>query len=197
MHLDDLGALDLASDRLSSALAAIDEAQWALPTPCDEWDVSALVDHVTGGNRFTVSVLRGRSADDAIADAIASFDDGHASAHDAEASLTEQRAAFNRPGALDGTCDHVAGPLPVALVLRLRLHDLIVHTWDLEQSLSPPAEIPALLVRWGLEEMAATGSLEAAGFDPPGDPPPGSDVGRGILNAETPQDRYLGRFGRR
>jgi len=187
-RLGDLAALDVVTDRLAAVLGGGGGHQWGQPTPCEGWDVAALVDHVTGGNRFTVSVLAGRSAEQAMADAIASFGDGHASVGEATTALAEQHAAFGRPGALDGTCDHLAGPLPTRTVLRLRLHDLIVHTWDVEQSLRPPADIPPAVVHWGLHELTTHGSLDAAGFGP--DPEAG---GRG---PEPPQVRYLGRFGR-
>jgi hypothetical protein len=49
-------------------------------------------------------------------------------------------------------------------VLRARLHDLIVHGWDLGESLRPPAGIDDDLVAWAVAELAADGSLTAQHF---------------------------------
>ena len=45
--------------------------------PSEEWDLEDLVDHVTGGNRLTVLVLGGASAEDAMAETRKSFDESH------------------------------------------------------------------------------------------------------------------------
>ncbi len=44
MELADLHRRSVESWR--SRLDAVDESQWGLPTPCAEWDVRALVNHV-------------------------------------------------------------------------------------------------------------------------------------------------------
>ena len=45
------------------------------------------------------------------------------------------------------------------------LHDLIVHSWDIDHTLDPPASIPTDLVRWGLDELADNDSLTRKHFD--------------------------------
>lgn len=161
MDSDDLAVLDLVSDAFISACRPVRDDQLGGETPCSEWNVTDLLDHVTGGNRFTVGILRGDSADDALTAAVASFQDGHDPVAASADSTRLQRAAFHEVGALDRICDHVAGAIHGRHVLRLRLHDLIIHTWDLDEAIDPPAVIPEELVRWSIAELADPQSLTA------------------------------------
>ena len=71
--------------------------QWDLPTPCTEWDVRALVNHVVGEDRWTRPLLQGMT----IAEVGDRFDgdllgdDPQAVGHDAatDASSRDRRAA--------------------------------------------------------------------------------------------------------
>ncbi len=157
----DLTALAGTTDHLVAALRSIVHDDWASPTPCEEWDLAALVDHVTGGNWFTLGVLAGLTSEQAMAATVARFDAGSAGRDEAIRSAEEQRVAFEGAGVLDRSWHHVAGTLSGRAVLRLRLHDLIVHTWDIEQTIGPPAAIPDELVEWGLGDLADAGSLAA------------------------------------
>ena len=58
--------MDASRDRLARALdatgaliAGIRNDQWANATPCPEWNVRTLVNHVVFGNRMFADVLRG------------------------------------------------------------------------------------------------------------------------------------------
>ena len=133
---------------------SIGEDQWSLPTPCTEWDLEDLVDHVTGGNRFTVLVLGGATAEDAMAETRKSFDESHEPRTAALSSIKAQRLAFDDPDVLDRTCNHIAGELTGREVLRIRLHELIIHTWDIAEAVNPPASIRDGYVEWSHAEIA-------------------------------------------
>ena len=87
----------------------------------------------------------------------------------------------------DRTYQHAAGELTGREVLRLRLQDLIVHTWDIGQSVAPPAALADELVQWGLAELADPDSLTVQHFAVM---VPGDDA------ASPVQTRYLAAFGR-
>lgn len=186
---DDLTALRAMTSELVDALTGAAGVDGARSTPCDEWTLADLVDHVTGGNWYTIRVLAGDSSDEALAAAMARFGDGSASASAAVRSTIDQLGAFEQAGVLDRSWPHVAGELPGRQLLRLRLHDLIVHTWDLNETCRPPASVPAALADWGRRELATPGSLMARHFDIPpvaGDRPVG----------DTSSATYLHHFGR-
>jgi uncharacterized protein (TIGR03086 family) len=157
----DLDALTSLSAHLSAALAAIEDHQLTLATPCSDWDLAALVDHVTGGNWFTAEMFGGQTADKAMTNTLEQFGGGTASIAEATSSVNEQAAAFSEPGVLDQTWRHVAGDLTGRQILRLRIHDLIVHTWDIKQTLDPPSALPTGIEVRGAAAVALAGILRA------------------------------------
>ena len=188
---EDLRALHLASHQLRATFELIDDADWLRPTPCPDWDLRALVDHVVGGNWFTCGVLDGRSADDALAETMTAFEHGDVDVSRASASCVDQVAAFARAGVFEQTWQHVAGPLTGRAMLRLRLHDLIVHLWDVQTSLGITDSLPAELIAWGQAELADEGSLAAAHFGVEA-----IDTLRFPTAELEPTTRYLSTFGR-
>jgi len=161
----DLAVLAQVTELFEQLCTTIHDDQWDLPTPRSEWNLDQLVDHVTGGNRFTVSILDRQSADNALQTTMESFDSSH---RVAEAAISSSRAltkAFSSPDALNRPCHHVIGEVPGRVVLRLRLHDIIIHTWDIAQTLTPPAVLPNELVSWALADLSDSDSLAAQHFD--------------------------------
>lgn len=140
------------------------------------------------GNWFTVAILAGELADDAMAATMERFGDEAATSEAAILSLSDQVAAFHRPEVLDRRWSHVAGDIRGRQILRLRLHDLIVHNWDVEETPRPGASLPDDLVRWGLDELVHDDSLTAQHFDLDRAP-----SRRAPNNSET---AYLETFGR-
>jgi uncharacterized protein (TIGR03086 family) len=160
----DLATLATVTRHLSNRLAEIEDEHWQLPTPCEDWDVRGLVDHVTGGNWFTIAILSGESADLALAGTMRRFDHASPTASEAIRAATLQHKAFQEPQVLERRSDHVAGTIQGREILRLRLHDLIVHVWDLDSSLSTTAQLPYDLAKWGITERSRNDSLSASHF---------------------------------
>ena len=167
MNTEDAGDLALLA-RVSSDFellcTSIRDPQWSLPTPCAEWNLEQLVDHVIGGNRFTIRILAGESADAAMAETVRSFDERHETPAAALESINEQLLAFDEAGVLDGILHHVAGELTGREVLRIRLHELIIHSWDIAQALDPRAFIRDEFVAWSFGEICKPESNTAELF---------------------------------
>jgi uncharacterized protein (TIGR03086 family) len=111
-------------------VAGIKDDQWQDPTPCDDWDVRALLQHVVSGNRWVKPLVDGQTIEqvgdrldgDLLgADAIAAY----------EASAAEADAAFSAAGALDVPVAVSYGPVPASVYCGHRLLDVFVHGWDL------------------------------------------------------------------
>lgn len=161
----DIDTLHSVTGKLTDAIASIEPGKWVSATPCSGWNLTALVDHITGGNWFTVAILAGETSENAMTNAREKFAGGSAGRDAAIRSLHDQLRAFLRPEVVDQTWDHIAGTLSGREILRLRLHDLIVHSWDVAESLHPGTTLPDSLFRWGLDELAADDSLTAQHFD--------------------------------
>ena len=184
--VDDLAILARVSSDFEILCRSISEDQWSLPTPCTEWNLEDLVDHVTGGTRFTILVLNGATAGDAMDETIKSFDESHEPRTAALESIKAQLLAFDKPGVLDRLCNHVAGELTGREVLRIRLHELIIHTWDIAQAVNPPASIRDGYVAWAFAEIARPTSTTSERFA----------LDTSALEGERSETALLAAFGR-
>ena len=155
--------LERAAEHFGDLLASVTDDDWSGPTPCDEWDVGDLIDHVIGGNRFTVEILAGATADDAITSVVASFEGGTPDRAAAfRSSADRQVAAISEPGALDRMCHHPSGDYPGEVILGFRLGDLVLHGWDLARAIGADERIDPELVEAVWAEMEPRAHLLAA-----------------------------------
>ncbi|MFD8756645.1 TIGR03086 family metal-binding protein [Kitasatospora sp. NPDC059577] len=176
------------------ALAAFDERvrlitpdQWDSPTPCSDWSVRDLVNHLTGEQLWvpellmgaTIGEVGGRFDGDVLgADPVAAWTDA------AEAA----RQAWAVPGAADLTVHLSFGDVSGQYYLDQLTTDLAIHTWDLAEGTGRRTRLPAVLVDFALGQISGYGDLSGSGlFDPPLPVPEDAD----------PQTRLLGLTGRR
>jgi uncharacterized protein (TIGR03086 family) len=136
-----------ASDGFADRLGRTDLDQWELPTPCADWNVRQLVNHVTQGNLNYVRILDGAPAAEFIrmrevdalgSDPVAAF----------AASARACAEAYAAPGALDRVVDHPLGHLPARQALAVRTTDTAIHTWDLARAIGADEDLDPALVEW-------------------------------------------------
>jgi uncharacterized protein (TIGR03086 family) len=166
---DDLVALHRrALAETGRLVAGIGGDQWAGPTPCEAWDVRALLGHVVAGNYWAAELAGGRTIDE-VGDR---FDGDLLGADPASAYANSARAAdaaFSMPGALERDCAVSYGPVPGSVYLGHRIIDVVLHGWDLGSAIGDPAGIDDNLAAatWTilepqLESMRAAGAFEAS-----------------------------------
>jgi uncharacterized protein (TIGR03086 family) len=129
-------ALDATRDRV----AAIREDQWDLPTPCDDWNVRAVVNHVVAGN-WWASMLAAGSTIDEVGDRFDGdlISDGAIAAYDASAAAADE--VFSAPGAMQAPCAVSYGPVPGEIYCGHRFVDVLIHGWDLATATGQPTEL--------------------------------------------------------
>jgi uncharacterized protein (TIGR03086 family) len=139
-----LHPLATALDGTGRLVAAVTEEQWDLPTPCSDWTVRQLVNHVVGGNRLFTRVLSGeplpprdqlgaRAREDQLGtDPAAAY----------AASAADLLSALRAPGVLAGTYTVPAATLPGPAIVHLRTVETLVHGWDLARAIDRPAPFP-------------------------------------------------------
>ncbi len=134
-----------ALDETHSVVARIDRAQWADATPCDGWDVEALLNHLVSGNLWAAELGSGHTIEE-VGDRL----DGDVLGNDAlaayDASANAAAAIFEAPGALDAPCAVSYGPVPGSVYAGHRFIDVLIHGWDLATATEQDATLDPELV---------------------------------------------------
>jgi uncharacterized protein (TIGR03086 family) len=100
-----------------------------------------------------VLILGGASAADALSHVMAVRHIGERPVEDLRAGAADMRAAFAASGTLERTVDHPAGELTGDQFLRLRIYDVLLHTWDLAKALGAADRLDDELVRRVLADI--------------------------------------------
>ena len=102
-----------AASGFGTHVHAIGEGQWHDPTPCTDWDVRTLVNHVTVEQLWVPPLVGGSTVAD-IGDRLDGDQLGSDPVAAWDAALKDSNAAFGAPGALDGTVLLSRGEIPTA-----------------------------------------------------------------------------------
>ncbi|MFG2876553.1 TIGR03086 family metal-binding protein [Streptomyces sp. NPDC048337] len=179
-------ALRLFGERLR----AVADDQWDAPTPCTDWTVRDLVNHVAGEQLWipplvadgrTVEEMGDAFSGDVLGDdPVAAWDKASAAAH----------AAFAAPGALERTVRLSYGPALGRAYCSELTADCVVHAWDLSRGIGADDRLPDDLVEFSIKEvMPYADGLAASGmYAEPLEVPAGA-------NAQTRLLALLGRRG--
>jgi len=139
--MDPLDALALASSTFVDVLVQVGDAQMSLATPCEDWDVAALIAHVTMGNEMAIALVDGASQEEAIAYRDREFggDDAITSCRaSVGAQMTRMRAVTD----WDAVIHHPMGDVPASQLLGFRTGDLTLHSWDLAKAIGADESLP-------------------------------------------------------
>ena len=164
MHADDPAVLRRALDQLSDLLADVHPDSLRDPTPCAEWTVQDLVDHIVAAPEKFSRMLRGQPIDWSAPTPPAGSDPAgtfRAHADDLLRARDQLDESAGAPG-IDWQCAELA-----------------VHAWDLATALHRSTEeLDPEVAERGLAFMQAnlTSDNRAAAFGPAQAPPDGADA---------------------
>ena len=136
MAQDLLDLYDQASTWTTQKVAGATE-QLDTGTPCDEWDVRTLLDHMLETQRYFAASARGEEASPPAKDPPATLTDDPVA--DFEQARSDVQRAFSEPGVVDKT-----GP-----ALGVAFSDILLHGWDVARATQQDATMPE-----GLPEAA-------------------------------------------
>jgi uncharacterized protein (TIGR03086 family) len=152
--MDPLTRLESGIDQAASVIGRIDPRQYGLATPCPEWDVGQVINHMIGALVMFRDVAVHGSADVGLFSRDQRGDD-------AAGSLTargrEAVAAWRADGRMEGTAKLPFGEFPAEFALQLPAMDMLVHSWDL-------ATATAMQVDWDPALVADTRKFCEATF---------------------------------
>jgi uncharacterized protein (TIGR03086 family) len=113
---------------------AVRADQWRNLTPCTEWDVRALVNHVVAEQLWAPLLLEGATVED-IGDRFDGDQLGEDPVVAWAGAAAAAREAFAAPGALRRSVELSSGRRPAEGYCQEMTLDLIVHAWDLARGI--------------------------------------------------------------
>lgn len=184
---DLLGLFREGCTLFGSRVHAVGADQWGLATPCAEWDVAALVDHLVEEHLWVPPLLGGHdlaAAGGIVESAKRTIGTDRGAAWDA-AAVDSQRA-FAEPGALDRQVALSRGQTPASDYITEMIADLTIHGWDLARAIGVREPLPRELVQF-VYPLAERYSGAEPYFAPAVEPPDGA----------TEEERLIALSGRR
>jgi uncharacterized protein (TIGR03086 family) len=176
-----------ACERFGERVHQIGDDQWHLPTPCSEWDVRTLVNHVAAENLWTPPLMEGRTIDE-VGDRF----EGDILGDDPKRVWDEAAAAaidsVQDDGAMERTVHLSFGDFPGSEYASQLFADHLIHSWDLSRGIGAEDKLDPELVeactQWFVAVEEAYRAAGAIGPRPE------------ISPAAGPQTRLLAMFGR-
>jgi uncharacterized protein (TIGR03086 family) len=123
---------DVHRDALAATgrvVANIKPDQLHAATPCEDFDVAGLLNHLISGNFWVAPLVEGKTIAE-VGDAL----DRDFSADEYDASAKEADAAFSLPGAMERPVAVSYGPVPAEIYAGHRFIDVAIHGWDLAKA---------------------------------------------------------------
>ena len=168
----------------------IRDDQWTNPTPCTEWSVRDLVNHMVTENLWVPGLLDGKTIDE-LGGPDVFHDDNLGTDPKGAWSDASQRAikAVHRDGAMETTAHLSFGDFPGSFYALQLLGDHVIHAWDLAKGVQDDDTLDQEMVHFvynGLLPYADSLS-EGGSFAPPLAVPGDADT----------QTKLLGLVGRK
>jgi uncharacterized protein (TIGR03086 family) len=161
--MDTLTKLQAGIDQARPIIAAVSKEDYSLPTPCPDWNVGQLINHMLGALVMFRDVGNEGEADPALFtrdligdDATSSFDTYSRAAI----------AAWSAEGKIEGTAKLPFGEFPATFALQLPATDMVVHGWDLAKATGQHVDWNAALIADTMNFCQATYTREFRASDP-------------------------------
>jgi uncharacterized protein (TIGR03086 family) len=146
--MGEASAFRRASESFVKRARQIGQEHWSEATPCTEWNVRMLVNHVAGEYLWVREMLAGRT----IAEVGDRLDGDVLGEHPLQTLINARGtalAAIDGPEAL-GTTVHLSfGDLPAAEYVSQMALDSVIHTWDLAHAIGADETLDPELVDVG------------------------------------------------
>ncbi|MCU1429610.1 MAG: hypothetical protein JWL83_3610 [Actinomycetia bacterium] len=157
----------------------IEPEQLTAATPCSEWDVRALLNHITGGaEMFATCVEEGGISDDRLGALITGDNLGTDYKGSFDSAAKHAMAAFELPGAADKMVTLPFGEMPAGIAMQIAIFDVSVHAVDLAKATGQNAALDPEVLGTALEvgrqmigpDMRTSGLFAAEVTPPPNAP---------------------------
>lgn len=157
---DPVAMLEQAVAAVEPIVAKVRPDQMNLPTPCTDWTVRDVIDHVVKGNAWVVATMASDSGS-------APRPTGDTIGNDPAAAFAETSArmvaAFKEPAARGKMVDLPFGRMPGVAFAGFCMGDLLVHGWDIARATGQPTDFAPELNEAALAAARRTMTFDRAG----------------------------------
>ncbi|MCH8847836.1 MAG: TIGR03086 family protein [Chloroflexi bacterium] len=157
-------------------VSGVPEGAWHDPTPCTEWDLRVLVNHITYENLWAAELFPGKTMAE-VGDRFEGDVLGDDPIGAFNRSVEAATAAVSAPGAMEAVTHLSFGDTPGSEYAKQLFGDMLIHGWDVAKASRQDAALDAALVDMGLPLAEEVASLPegngafAARVPVPGDAP--------------------------
>lgn len=133
--MDSVGLLQRVVDETTSIVDKIDPDQLGESTPCTEWTVRDVLNHITGGSTmFAISAEQGSVPDDQVAELVGGDNLGDDFKGAWKTASKRAMAVFAQPGVLEKIVKLPFGEMPAGVALNIAIFDVATHATDLARA---------------------------------------------------------------
>lgn len=182
--MDTLKAMQQVMDQTAEVVDGTKPSQLGDPTPCTEWTVRDVINHIVGGSTmFAVCIEQGSVPDELLGKLMAgdNLGDDYKSAF--RTAANRALAAGNQEGALEKMVKLPFGEMPAGVALNLAVFDVTTHAADLAWATGQTIEDTELLDT-ALEigrQMLGPDGRQPGRFDPEVPAPANADAADRLL----------------
>jgi len=165
--MDSLATMDKVLQETKRIVDGIEPTQLANPTPCDEWTVRDVLNHVTAGGRmFAIAAESGAVPDDQLVELITGDNLGDDYRGSFRSAADQAIVAFSAPGVLDKMVVLPFGEMPAGVALNIAIFDVTTHTWDLAVGSGQSTELdPEVLeAAYAIAQQMLSDEMRASGL---------------------------------
>ena len=149
--MDSIAMLQRTVDSASAMVRGVRADELTKPTPCTDWDVKALMNHMAGVMAGFTAALEGAAVEMPPQEPVDVLGSDPAGSF---AGISQRMLdAWRTPGALERTLAMPIGDVPGALGITIVLADQLLHTWDLAKALGRPYTMDADAAQAALQMM--------------------------------------------
>lgn len=127
------------------AIAQVSVGDFENPTPCTDWNLKVLLNHVVAENFWVRPMVEGKSIEQ-VGDEFTGDLIGNEPIPMFEKSAADAADTFYAAGAMRAPCAVSYGPISGEIYCGHRTVDLVLHGWDVAQSVGADYVIPADMI---------------------------------------------------
>lgn len=166
-----------AADAAARTVGNVHESQLGWPTPCDDWDVRTLLNHLIVWTSYSLEArAHGDSVGQDLIDRDFAADPGFAAGY--RAQLDRALTAWSDPARWEGSLNVMGSPTPAADVAALNIAEMVLHGWDLAAATGQAYTVSEPAAAAAMRAVEANAELfrQYKGFAEPVEVPPSASV---------------------